>query len=83
MRSAASRGAELKAAGRVFVVDELVPAEVRVLPDDLATLDELLSDPGRSAPMKAHWQRAAQEAGVSAVSHGRPTIAMRCRPSCG
>jgi hypothetical protein len=60
----------------VLVLDELLPAEVRELPEDLAALDALLGDPALLAPITGHWQRAAQEAGVSAVNHDRPTIAM-------
>ncbi len=50
--------------------DALLPAEVRVLPEDWARLDELLSDPALLVPFQAHWQAHA----VSAT--GRPTIPM-------
>ena len=56
--------------------DEALPIEVRQLPADLAALDELLSDPGLSAPFVAHWQREAALSGVSAADHGRPTLAI-------
>ena len=67
----------LEAAGADTLWDELLPAEVRVLPEDLAALDELLSDPGLLAPIRGHWAREAQLSGRSSEGHGRPTIAMQ------
>jgi len=49
--------------------DEALPIEVRELPEDLARLDALLSDPGLLAPIVAEWESSARE-------RGRPTIAM-------
>jgi IS5 family transposase len=49
--------------------DEALPLEVRELPEDLARLDELLSDPALLAPISAAWEAAARE-------RGRPSIAM-------
>jgi IS5 family transposase len=49
--------------------DEVLPVEVRVLPDDLAALDVLLRDLGLLEPISAGWQEEA-------VAHGRPTISM-------
>lgn len=49
--------------------DEALPIGVRELPEDLARLDELLSDPALLAPIVARWELAARE-------RGRPTIAM-------
>jgi IS5 family transposase len=49
--------------------DEALPVEVRELPEDLARLDELLSDPGLLAPIAAAWDAAAHD-------RGRPSIAM-------
>jgi transposase, IS5 family len=49
--------------------DEALPIEVRELPQDLARLDELLSDPALLAPITAAWEAAAQ-------GRGRPSIAM-------
>jgi IS5 family transposase len=57
--------------------DELLPAEVRELPADLARIDALLDDPGLVAPIAAHWRAEAELAGRSAVRHRRPTIAMQ------
>jgi len=50
--------------------DDVLPAEVRVLPEDLAALDELLSDPALLAPIAASWQSES-------LAHGRPTISMQ------
>jgi transposase, IS5 family len=49
--------------------DEALPIEVRELPEDLARLDELLSDLALLAPITAAWEAAARE-------RGRPSIAM-------
>jgi transposase, IS5 family len=49
--------------------DELLPVEVRELPQDLAALDRLLVDPRLLAPIKQAWAQTAQR-------HGRPTIPM-------
>jgi IS5 family transposase len=49
--------------------DEVLPGEVRELPEDLTALDALLRDPALVAPIAANWR-------AEAVSHGRPTIAM-------
>jgi IS5 family transposase len=50
--------------------DEVLPAEVRALPEDLRVLDELLSDPALLAPIESHWEQRAR-------CHGRPTISMQ------
>jgi IS5 family transposase len=49
--------------------DEALPIEVRGLPEHLARVDELLSDPAPVAPIAAAWDAEARE-------RGRPTIAM-------
>jgi IS5 family transposase len=49
--------------------DEVLPGEVRELPEDLAALDVLLADPGLLEPIASVWRREA-------LAHGRPTIAM-------
>lgn len=49
--------------------DEALPIEVRELPEDLARLDVLLSDPALLAPIAASWEASARD-------QGRPTIAM-------
>jgi IS5 family transposase len=57
--------------------DEVLPGEVRELPEDLAALDGLLRDPGLLAPIEARWGREAQAVGRSAPAVGRPTISMQ------
>ena len=47
--------------------DEVLPGEVRELPDDLAALDRLLTEPGLLGPVERAWDAAARD-------HGRPTI---------
>jgi IS5 family transposase len=49
--------------------DELLPVEVRELPEDLARLDQLLSDPQLLTPIQQAWAQTARD-------HGRPTIPM-------
>jgi transposase, IS5 family len=56
--------------------DDALPVEVRELPEDLAALDRLLSDPELLAPIVAHWQREVVETGRAVLTDGRPTIAM-------
>jgi transposase, IS5 family len=66
----------LEAAGAESLWDELLPEEVRVLPMDLAAIDELLSDRALLGPIASRWEREARALGRSAVERGRPTIAM-------
>jgi IS5 family transposase len=54
---------------------ELLPEEVRVLPDDLARLDELLADPELLVPIAIRWERELREASRFA-DRGRPSLAM-------
>jgi transposase, IS5 family len=56
--------------------DQVLPEEVRELPEDLARLDELLADPALLVPIEGHWQAEARERGQSSTRHGRPTIPM-------
>src|SRR5215208_6246118 len=56
--------------------DEALPVEVRELPEDLAALDRLLSDPGLLAPIVAHWRREVEQTRRPVLTDGRPTIAM-------
>ena len=65
----------LEATGVESLWDEIVPAEVKALPQDLARLDDLLADPGLLAPIAARWERLLTETGACA-GRGRPTIAM-------
>jgi transposase, IS5 family len=50
--------------------DEVLPGEVRALPEDLQALDVLLGDPALLEPISASWRQEA-------VTCGRPTIAMQ------
>jgi IS5 family transposase len=65
----------IQASGTEALWDELRPAEVKALPQDLARLDELLDDPGLLAPIGVRWERLLAETGASS-GRGRPTIAM-------
>jgi IS5 family transposase len=49
--------------------DEVLPASVRELPEDLARLDRVLSDPELLAPIAADWEDSARR-------RGRPSIAI-------
>jgi IS5 family transposase len=49
--------------------DEVLPGEVRELPEDLAALDVLLRDPELLAPIASGWR-------AESMDHGRPTISM-------
>ena len=49
--------------------DEVLPIEVRELPEDLARLDRVLSDPLLLFPIAQAWEERARE-------RGRPSIAM-------
>ncbi|HUJ83748.1 MAG TPA: transposase [Candidatus Acidoferrales bacterium] len=49
--------------------DEVLPGEVKELPEDLAALDVLLRDPVLLEPIASAWRREA-------VARGRPTISM-------
>ena len=49
--------------------DEVLPIEARELPDDLARLDRVLSDPALLGPVEAAWKRSTRD-------RGRPSIAI-------
>jgi len=49
--------------------DEVLAAEARELPDDLAGLDRVLSDPALLVPVQRAWERSARE-------RGRPSLAI-------
>jgi hypothetical protein len=70
----------LAAPGAESSWDELLPLEVRELPEDLARLDELLRDRELLRPIERHWQREAEGSGRSAEDHGRRLS--RWRPMC-
>ena len=56
--------------------DEVLPIEVKELPEDLAKLDELLCDPELLRPIARHWEQEETETGRAVITEGRPTIAM-------
>ena len=56
--------------------DEALPLEVKELPDDLAALDGLLSDPELLAPIAAHFGREVEQTRRAVLTDGRPTIAI-------
>jgi transposase, IS5 family len=66
----------LGAPGVESLWDEVLPVEVRELPNELARLDELLRDRELLRPIERHWRREAEASGRSAAGHGRPSIAM-------
>ena len=65
----------LLAGGAESLWDEILPAEVKALPDDLAKLDELLGDPALLAPIALRWELELAEASRHSP-RGRPSIAM-------
>jgi transposase, IS5 family len=65
----------LFADGAESLWDELLPEEMRALPDDLARLDELLSDPELLVPIAIRWERELREASKFS-DRGRPSLAM-------
>lgn len=65
----------LFADGAESLWEELLPEEVRVLTDDLARLDELLSDPELLVPIAVRWERELGEASRFS-DRGRPSLAM-------
>jgi IS5 family transposase len=65
----------MQATGGESLWDEILPAEVKALPADLAMLDQLLGDPALLAPIAVRWERLLAESGAQS-GRGRPTIAM-------
>jgi transposase, IS5 family len=56
--------------------DDVLPLEVKELPDDLAALDVLLSDQELLWPLVERWRREFRETGRLVLTEGRPTIAL-------
>src|SRR5919106_6674002 len=56
--------------------EEALPVEVRQLPDGLAALDRVLSDPALMGPIVERFRRELRETGRFVITEGRPTIAM-------
>ena len=56
--------------------EEALPVEVRELPEDLAALDRLLSDPALLGPIVERFRQEVLDAGRAVLTDGRPTIAI-------
>jgi IS5 family transposase len=56
--------------------DEALPIEVKELPEDLAALDGLLSDPELAMVFLERWRQEMVATGRLVLTEGRPTIAM-------
>jgi transposase, IS5 family len=54
--------------------DDALPVEVKELPEDLAALDGLLSDPELLWPLVERWRQEFKETGRLVLTEGRPTI---------
>ena len=54
--------------------DESLPVEVKELPQDLAALDGLLSDPELLWPLVERWRGEVRETGRRVLTEGRPTV---------
>src|SRR5438552_4130063 len=56
--------------------DDALPIEVKELPEDLAGLDALLSDPELLWPLVECWRQEFEQTGRAVLTEGRPTIAL-------
>jgi IS5 family transposase len=56
--------------------DQLLPEGVRTLPEDLARLDQVLSDPQILTPFLARFRSLAAELAADPLTRGRPTMPM-------
>jgi IS5 family transposase len=54
--------------------DDVLPVEVKELPEDLAALDRLMCDPELLWPLVERWQQEFRETGRLVLTEGRPTI---------
>jgi hypothetical protein len=54
--------------------DHLLPEGTRVLPRDLARLDDVLLDPAMVAPFRARFERLTDQRSADPLHRGRPTI---------
>jgi transposase, IS5 family len=54
--------------------DDVLPIEVKELPEDLAALDALLSDHELLWPLVERWRQEFEETGRLVLTEGRPTI---------
>jgi IS5 family transposase len=56
--------------------DDVLPVEVKELPEDLAALDALLADQELLWPLVERWRQEFEQTGRAVLTEGRPTIAM-------
>jgi transposase, IS5 family len=56
--------------------DDVLPVEVKELPEDLAALDGLLSDHELLWPLVERWRQEFRDTGRLVLTEGRPTIAL-------
>ena len=56
--------------------DDVLPVEVRELPEDLAALDGLLADRELLWPLVERWRWEFEQTGRAVLTEGRPTIAL-------
>src|SRR2546423_824323 len=56
--------------------DDVLPLEVKELPEDLAALDVLLSDHELLWPLVERWRAEFEQTGRLVLTEGRPTIAI-------
>ncbi len=56
--------------------DEVLPVEVKELPEELASLDVLLSDQELLWPLVERWRQEFEQTGRAVLTEGRPTIAL-------
>jgi transposase, IS5 family len=56
--------------------DDVLPVEVKELPQELAALDVLLSDQELLWPLVERWRQEFEQTGRAVLTEGRPTIAM-------
>ena len=56
--------------------DDVLPVEVKELPEDLAALDALLCDQELLWPLVERWRQEFERTGRAVLTDGRPTIAL-------
>lgn len=56
--------------------DDVLPVEVKELPEDLAALDGLLADRELLWPLVERWREEFEQTGRAVLTEGRPTIAL-------
>src|SRR5215472_3624051 len=56
--------------------DDVLPVEVKELPEGLAALDVLLADQELLMPLVERWRQEFEQTGRAVLTQGRPTIAL-------